>query len=251
MIRSVYILPLTVAGILLIGHSQKVSSTPALVKQWSLSRDFRTAPNEVNPSPDRYGNKDVWYYLQSDPVIFPKHQSIYYTLLRKFVDDTFFIKGLEQWEGIVGDDVENLLPVIGINATDKTQRFSGVIWPAKTIRAHPLPDSYSIAGWRSPVQGLISVQGSVRDMDAECGNGITWSVDLKRARSDNITMAHGAIANGGFQSFLDGSGGNRLRSIWINRGDFLYVLIGPKNGDYVCDSTKLDVTIDMPCKTDQ
>jgi hypothetical protein len=62
-------------------------------KVWNVARDFRIAPNEANPSPDSFGNKGVWSYLQVHA-----HSNIY-TLLPDFTTDKANISGLESWWG--------------------------------------------------------------------------------------------------------------------------------------------------------
>lgn len=57
-----------------------------------------------------------------------------------------------------------------------------------------------------------------------------------------MSIAQGAIANGGAQAFSAGTNGARLAGLPVTIGDIVYVGIGP-NGNHACDFTGLDLTI--------
>jgi hypothetical protein len=71
------------------------------------------------------------------------------------------------------------------------------------------------------------------------GDGILWYID-----KGSTTLASGSYANAGSQLFKDGTHGNQLGNIPVNKGDFVYFLVAP-GGDYYCDGTQLDVKITM------
>ena len=77
------------------------------------------------------------------------------------------------------------------------------------------------------------------DQQAQAGNGIRWFIDR-----DSTNLASGVIANGGGQSFSDGTGGGSLTSVTVTAGQFVYVIVDP-NGDYGYDATRLNVTITL------
>lgn len=73
--------------------------------------------------------------------------------------------------------------------------------------------------------------GSFTDLDPNFGNGILWFVEGPQR------SAFGNLPNACTQSF-------NLPNVIVSPGQVLYFIIDPKNGDYRCDTTMLDVTID-------
>jgi hypothetical protein len=208
---------------------------PALAAAgWNLANDFRLAPNQANPNPDGLGHAEVWEFRESTSLA---HDPSTYHLLPTFITDAFGIEGLQEWHGTVVFEPKNVLARVGINATGTTQQASSITWPAGVVSVHPLPVQLVVVGWRSPIDGVVSVAGGVADMDANCGNGIAWSVDRGAA-----TIASGSYLDGGQQRFVDGIGGASLAAVPVHTGDQLYFIVDP-NGEYGCDSTALDVTI--------
>jgi hypothetical protein len=129
------------------------------------------------------------------------------------------------------------LPAIGINTTDQTQTYSTLTWPAHAVRVHPA-DNPVIVGWQSPISGRVRISGLVRDMDANCGNGVRWSVDLGARR-----LASGSLANGQAQRFSEGQNGTALQDTSVSQGELLYWVVDP-NGEVGCDSTELTIRIE-------
>src|SRR5262249_36453932 len=79
--------------------------------------------------------------------------------------------------------------------------------------------------------------GSVTPAHPECGNGVTWSLHLRRGTTRQQLAsgeAHGAAEKkvGPF----DG--------IAVHAGDIVSLSIGPRNGDHSCDLTAIDLEID-------
>ena len=197
--------------------------------RWDIASDFRLAPNEANPNPDGYGNTDIWYFMKGPP---GAHHPATYTLIHEFIDDAFYIPGLEQWQGPhVSNNEKDKLPAIGVNATGSDQKIGGFVWPTGEIRVHPLAALAAIVGWQSPFDGSVSVKGEFVDLDANCGDGIHWAID-----NGALTIASGSYVNGGQQAF---AGAATLR-----KGDFLYFIVEDGPGvDDSCDSTGLKIAI--------
>jgi hypothetical protein len=93
-------------------------------------------------------------------------------------------------------------------------------------------------GWQSPISSEVHISGLIRDMDANCGNGVLWAIGL-----GTRTLASGSLANGQAQGFADGQGGTQLQSTSVSKGEFLYFVVDP-NGEAGCDSTELDLRIE-------
>jgi hypothetical protein len=196
---------------------------------WNLATDFRIFPNQANPNPDSLGNPDVWHFMESSSLA---HDPKTYKLLSEFIPDAFFIQDVQQWQNPFNcsTSCNDKLPAVGINATGTLQHPTGMDWPAAVVRMHPFPDQLSIIGWRSPINGKVTIRGTVTDLDSLCGNGVAWSID-----SGSHSLAQGVLPNGNFQAF-------ELPDINVTQGSFIYFIIDP-NGDHFCDSTGLDLTI--------
>lgn len=47
--------------------SQGAARTPCA--GWNLATEFRLSPEHANPNPDRCGNTDVWYFMESSTLV--------------------------------------------------------------------------------------------------------------------------------------------------------------------------------------
>jgi len=201
---------------------------------WNLAADFRVAPDQQNPSQDGYGNPDVWYYLGSETLA---HDPATYRSMDDYNFALWDYDGLEGWfDSTTGFED---LPHACINSSGSDMNpFGQVVWPAGAVLIHPTPANLAIVGWKSPITGTVEVGGRATDRNSTCGNGVLWFV----AHNDT-DLASGALDNGGAQYFSAGLGGDSLAAVTVSAGDFLYVIVDPRDGEYVCDSTQLDVTI--------
>lgn len=211
--------------------------------EWDVTSDFRVHPGQENPSRDRCGSSDVWFYMESDPHTFPAHVPSSYVLLNEFIDNAFGISGLQQWQGpVISNGPTDKLPAVGVNNTGSLQTPRGIVWNPGIIRVHPSANKLVIVGWKSQTNGVVSVSGSVTDLDNICGNGVDWYID----RFDgtlNTTLASGTIGEGGSQRFENGVGGASLTAVTVDTDDFIYVIVDPKGSDHRCDSTALGLVI--------
>jgi uncharacterized membrane protein len=210
------------------GMASQVAAEPTCAG-WNLATEFRLSPDQANPNPDNCGNANVWHFMESSSLA---RDPLTYSLLPEFITDGFFIPGIQQWQDAFNcsTSCNNKLPTVGINATGAFQQPSGISWPAGVVLVHPMPTQLAIVGWRSPINGSISVSGAFTDADGSCGDGVAWFIDR-----DTTTLANGSFPNGGAQSF-------QLSDISVSQGDFLYFIVHP-NGDHFCDSTALEITL--------
>ena len=194
---------------------------------WRLAKDFRLAPHQSNPNPDRCGDPQVWYFQSAAGI---RHPESFRTLPR-FTPDAFHIGGIEQWQGGESSGGPlNQLPAIGINHTGDAQMIAGIVWPKNWIRVHPSHRKV-VVGWRSPVASLVSVTANFTDFDATCGDGARISV-----LQDQTILDTKQLPNGGSRQFI--------RTLQVQPGEFLYFIVGNgDNGDFACDSTGLAVNI--------
>jgi hypothetical protein len=192
---------------------------------WNLSRDVGATGNQISFN---QGAEGVWYFMRGHTT---DHNPQLYRFIRRFNAPAVLATGnpapagFSQWEEPGGP------PGILFNFTDGPVRPEGFDVPPRTVDMHPGPDMLVIVAWKSPVNGNVRIRGSFSDLDANCGNGILWSID----RDEETLLSHD-LANGAAQRF-------DLKNVWVRTSDVLYFIVDPKDFDYVCDSTALDLTI--------
>lgn len=127
------------------------------------------------------------------------------------------------------------LPQLLANSSDQAVRIPGDVKPHGVV-VHPTPTLRVAAGWRSPVSALFRIDAAVRHAHPGCGNGVTWSLELRR---------------GGTRKRLAGgvSDGGRLikvppqENLAILEGDLISLIVGPRDGNHACDLTDLDLKL--------
>src|SRR5207249_4816147 len=98
--------------------------------------------------------------------------------------DSYITQKLEKLEGydfIKGWTGADALSVLA-NSSDQHVRVPGNMKP-HGVAVHPSPKLAVIVGWRSPVAGTLRVQGVVQHAHPECGNGVTWALELRRGNT--------------------------------------------------------------------
>lgn len=136
-----------------------------------------------------------------------------------------FIKG---WTG------EQALSVLA-NSSDDPARTPGLM-KAHSVATHPSPTRASVIAWRSPVSGTVRLQGDVTDAHPECGNGITWTLEVRRGHTREVLasgVSQGAtlIPVGPFEN------------VRMLEGDVVALVIGPRDGNHSCDLTAVNLTL--------
>ncbi len=136
-----------------------------------------------------------------------------------------FVKG---WGG------SDALSVVA-NSSDQHVRIPGNMAP-HGIAVHPAPTLAVAVGWRSPVAATLRIEGQVQHAHPECGNGVVWSLELRRGNSRQ------RLATGTAQ------GPNKIKigpleKIAVRPGDLVSLVIGPRDGNHSCDLTAIDFTL--------
>jgi len=211
------------------GGTRSQAAAQASCSGWNLATEFRLSPDQANPNPDNCGNANVWSFMESSTLV---RDPTTYSLLPEFITDGFFIPGIQQWQDAFNcsTSCNNKLPTVGINATGTFLQVGSISWPAGAVIAHPMPTQLAVVGWRSPINGSISISGSFADLDGNCGDGVAWFID-----QGTTNLANGSFANGGAQDF-------QLSDVSVSQGDFLYFIVDPSGG-HECDSTALEITL--------
>lgn len=205
------------------------TSTPSPCLSWDLAADFRVSPNQENPNRDSCNNPNVWQFMVGSGLT---HDPLSYSLASYFTPNFNGAVDVNVWSGTSGFS----WPFVGYNASSQPQLVS---WLAHTINVHPSNNQLVIVAWKSGLNGYVSISGGVADADPACGSGIQWTIDR-----DAVTLASGSYVNGGSQTFSNGLNGAALSMVAVNVNSMLYVIVDP-NGDDLCDTTRLNLVINM------
>ena len=133
--------------------------------------------------------------------------------------------------GWVGD---NALSVLA-NSSDATVNIPGEMKP-NSIATHPSPKLASVIAWRSPISGTLRISGTVQDGHTACGNGILYSLELRRGQTREV-LAAGESKGSSVISL------GPLQDVSVMQGDVVALVIDPRNGDHACDHTPVNLTL--------
>ncbi|PAW85344.1 MAG: hypothetical protein B9S33_09920 [Pedosphaera sp. Tous-C6FEB] len=136
-----------------------------------------------------------------------------------------FIKG---WTGA------DALSVLA-NSSDNAVRIPGHMKP-HSVGVHPSPKLRACIGWNSPVAATVRVEATVQPAHPECGNGVTWSLELRRG-STRQRLAAGT-AQGAREVKVPPQ-----EKLAVQPGDLLSLIIGPRDGNHSCDMTAVELDI--------
>jgi hypothetical protein len=126
-------------------------------------------------------------------------------------------------------------PFVMANSSDQHVRIPGNMKP-HGVAVHPSPTLQAVVGFRSPVTATLRVEGKVTHAHPECGNGVTWALELRRGA---IRRRLAAGTAQGSKEVLFGP----FERVRILRGDVLSLAIGPRNGNHACDLTAVDLRL--------
>ena len=126
-------------------------------------------------------------------------------------------------------------PNVSANSSDQHVRIPGNMKP-HSIAMHPFPTLNIVAGWRSPVAGKFKVDAKVQHAHPECGNGVTWSLEVRRGNTrqrlaTGVSQGPKEITVGPFENLS------------IKAGDVVSLVIGPRDANHSCDLTAVDLTL--------
>jgi hypothetical protein len=128
-------------------------------------------------------------------------------------------------------------PLILANSSDQHVRIPGNADP-HSIFVHPSPSLEIVAGWQCPIATpiKISLSGQITHAHPECGNGVTWRIELRR-KNRRQTLAQG-IAHGGTPVNIES-----IEQVIVQQGDVVAFLVGPRDKNHSCDLTKINLAI--------
>lgn len=126
-------------------------------------------------------------------------------------------------------------PLLVANSSDQHVRIPGNMKP-HSVAVHPSPTLRAAVGWRSPVTATVRVDVAVKHAHPECGNGVTWSLELRRGATKQ-RLATGT-AQGNTEAKI-----NPIENLAVRAGDLVSLLIGPRDGNHACDLTAIDLKL--------
>jgi hypothetical protein len=136
--------------------------------------------------------------------------------------------------GIDGWVAEDALSIVS-NSTDTHHRIPGNM-PPKSIAVHPSPARSLAIGWKAPEAMRVQTQAKIRHAHTECGNGIAWRLEWRRAAVQQILAA--GFSNGANDVLVGPFNGLRLRP-----NEEIVLVIEPRDANHSCDLTNVDLTV--------
>lgn len=126
-------------------------------------------------------------------------------------------------------------PLVLANSSDQHVRVPGNMKP-HGVAVHPSPTLRAVVGWRSPVTAAVTIEAVIKHAHPECGNGVTWSLELRRGATRR------RLATGTAQGAAEAKA-VVSEALPIQAGDLVSLLIGPRDGNHSCDLTAVDLKV--------
>ncbi len=126
-------------------------------------------------------------------------------------------------------------PVVYANSSAQHVRIPADLKP-HSVAMYPSPTLCVAAGWMSPISATLVIEGRLQHAQPECGNGVTWSLELRRGAVRQPLAA--GVAQGAREVTI-----GPLKEIAVQRGDLVSLIIGPRDGDHACDLTAVELTL--------
>ncbi len=126
-------------------------------------------------------------------------------------------------------------PLVLANSSDEHVRIPGNMQP-HSVAVHPSPALRALVGWRSHAPASLRVEAKIQHAHPECGNGVAWSLELRRGVQRRV-LASG-FAQGG-----DVEQPPPLEKLQVRPGDVVALSIGARDGNHACDLTAVDLTL--------
>ncbi|MFO0907336.1 MAG: DUF1592 domain-containing protein [Isosphaeraceae bacterium] len=129
-------------------------------------------------------------------------------------------------------------PNLVANSSDNHVRVPGNL-PGHGVAMHPAPTLAVAVGWKSPVDATLAAEGLVTHAHPECGNGVTWSLELRRGATRQ-RLASGIAA--GARPVKVGP----VDTLSVRKGDLISLVVGPRDGNHACDLTDVSLVLRDP-----
>ena len=157
-------------------------AAPTLLMRWKLAVDMRAYPNH-RVLPSYRGGSAVWSLRRSLSLARDGN----YSLLPTY-SATFGAVGIKAWHGNTAKCVK--VPAIGINTTHESLPLCAGHLPADAAFVYPGVARMAVVTWTSPFNGTVTIShNAVADVDATCGDGVSYYVDLGQTELVNARIA--------------------------------------------------------------
>jgi hypothetical protein len=207
-----------------------ISGLPALVKHLEAQRSKLIASTEHCLDAIANGNSDAEPTLMAAWREYLGYGTTHLEpLLTKKMESTPDYNFIQGWQG------DQALGVTA-NSSDATVRIPGLTKP-HSITTHPSPTRASVIAWRCEKSGAFRIRGDVADAHPECGNGVTWTLELRRGPTSEL-LAKGETK--GATPFKFGP----FENVRVEAGQVVAMIIGPKDGNHSCDLTAINLILD-------
>ncbi|MFN9911749.1 MAG: hypothetical protein ACK53L_04150, partial [Pirellulaceae bacterium] len=110
------------------------------------------------------------------------------------------------------------------NSSDSPVRIPGYL-PGHSVATHPAPDLATVVAWKSPVSANLVIRGTIVDAHPECGNGVTWSLEVRRGSA--IEPLASGVSKGA-QTINFGP----FEDVRLQEGQVVALVVGPRDGDH-------------------
>lgn len=130
---------------------------------------------------------------------------------------------------------KNETPMLLANSSNEAVRIPGDAKPHGVV-VHPSPTLRTTVAWRSPIAGAVKIAGTVRHAHVGCGNGVTWSLEVRRGATRQ-RLATGVSEGGKEVKF------GPFDAVLVRAGEVISLSIGPRDGNHACDLTAVDLEI--------
>ncbi|MDX1927658.1 MAG: DUF1592 domain-containing protein [Pirellulaceae bacterium] len=141
------------------------------------------------------------------------------------------LAGYDFIQGWVGDDALSIVA----NSSDQAVRIPGNMKP-HSVAVHPSPTLQIAVGWQCPEATAVQIEGSVQHAHPECGNGVAWTVELRRGNTRQ-RLAVGTSQGARGEKF------GPFKGIAVQPGDIVALVISPRDANHSCDLTAIELTL--------
>ncbi|MFN7877650.1 MAG: DUF1592 domain-containing protein [Pirellula sp.] len=122
------------------------------------------------------------------------------------------------------------------NSSSEHVRIPGNLAPNSLV-VHPAPSVQVVVGWECPESRSFTIKGAVQHAHPECGNGVQWSLQLRR-NSTVQNLASGIAQGPTLHPFEISS------PIFISKHDVICLVVNPRDGNHSCDATAVQLTVE-------
>jgi len=143
-------------------------------------------------------------------------------------------EGTAGWPFITGWTGADALSVLA-NSSDQEVQIPGTMRP-HSVGVHPAPNRRVLVSWVSPAALDVQISGSVQRAHIGCGNGVSWSVQVRR-RGTRQVVAEGVADAVEAKPFV------ATDALRLQAGDAICLVIDPRDGNHSCDMTAIALTV--------